>query len=340
MNVLRKMGKTTPLLALGFGLLAATLYGQAAADYASSVPTVEADRSLQFTWVDVDKYPVITAMAFLTGQTRMITGGDDCQLCVWDLTNGTLTSHFAAHEDWVRGVAVSPDGTIIASIGQNGTVKLWNGADLKLKSTFADKVVGAQGIAFSPDGKRLAVCGFDNYVAIFDLNGSSLVGKWKMPGTSNTAVRYSPDGKLLAAVGRDGKVRVWETDSMKVLFDLTSSDRRVYDLAFNTDGRLLAAGGEDSAITVWDTESGATAARFETGVGKTFSLCFCGSYLASGDSLNTIRLWSLKSGKEVARCFGHTGTVAVMEFHPEKNELSSAGFDTTVRFWPLGEIAK
>lgn len=330
--------KMAPLLVLGFVLCAVTLYGQSGADYGSTVPTIEADRTLSFTWADVDKYPVITAMAFLPGKEQMITGGDDCRLCVWDLTNGTLLGHFMAHEDWVRGVAVTADGNLIASVGQNGVVKLWNASDMKLRATFAEKVTGAQGIAFSPDGTRLAICGFDNYVAIFDVAQGTLLGKWKMSGTSNTAIRFSPDGRLLAAAGRDGKVRVWETDSMKVRYDLAASDRRVHDLAFSADGRFLAAGGEDSQVTVWDTNDGKVVIQFATAVGKTFSLCFCGPYLATGDSLNTIRFWNLENGTEAARGFGHTGTVAVMEYHPDKNELSSAGFDTTVRFWPLNEI--
>ena len=125
---------------------------------------------------------------------------------------------------------------------------------------------------------------------------------------------------------------------MKVLRDLSASDRRIHDLAFSPDGALLAAGGEDTAITIWDVTTGQKRAELPTTVGKTFSLCFCGNgLLASGDSLNTIRLWNLADGKEIGRCPGHTGTVAVMRYDAEKNELSSGGFDTTVRFWPLGE---
>lgn len=315
----------------------ASAYGQSVGDYGTQAPKIEADRVLSFSWENVDKYPVITAMAFVPGRAQLLTGGDDCRLCLWNLENGALIQNFVAHEDWIRGLAFSPDGTLFASVGQDGTLKLWNASDFSLKLTFSEKLTGAQGLAFSPDGTKLAICGFEDYVALFNVADGMLLGKWKMPGTSNTVIRYSPDGRLLAAAGRDGTIRVWETGSMKSA-DLSASDRRVLDLAFNANGMLLASGGEDGTLTIWDVATGKKALSIPTTIGKTFSLGFCGPYLASGDSLNSIRIWNLETGREVARCLGHTGTVAVMEFHADDNELTSAGFDTTVRFWPLGTI--
>lgn len=328
-----------PLLVLGLAAAAfSRSAAQTAADYGSGAPTIEADRVLSFAWPDVDKYPVITSMAFVPGGKQLLTGGDDCRISLWNLENGALEHHFLAHEDWVRGVAVSPDGSLVASVGQDGTVKLWNRADLSLKATLPEKVTGAQGFVFSPSGKVLAVSGFEDHIALFDVEKETLLGKWKMPGTSNTVIRYSPDGSLLAATGRSGIIRIWDAATMKVVRDLNASKQRIHDIAFSPDGTLLTAGGEETAITVWDVAAGSRRIEIPTTVGKTFSLCFCGNgLLASGDSLNMIRLWDVADAKEIGRCPGHSGTVAVMRYDAEKNELASGGFDTTVRFWPLGE---
>ncbi len=318
-------------------------------DYGTVVPVIVPEKTLSFNWENVDKYPVVTAVDFMPDGKHLITGGDDCQLCLWDVEKGILLNHFIAHEDWIRGVEVSSDGALVASVGQNGLVKLWNTEDLdperlaqtrsiSERSTFNEKVVGAQGLSFSPDGKKLAISGFESYVAGFEIPSGKVLGKWKMPGTSNTTVAYSPDGSFLAAAGRDGTIRVWDVATKKIKYDLSVSDRRVHTIAFSGDGRLLASGGEDSAIEVWDMQTGQVVAKFETSIGKVYSLCFCGQFLASGDSLNVIRIWDLQSGKEIARGFDHTGTIAAMLYRPETDQLTTAGFDTTIRFWSLAGL--
>ncbi|MBQ3333003.1 MAG: WD40 repeat domain-containing protein [Thermoguttaceae bacterium] len=332
--------------ALGLLTIAALpICGQADVDYGSSVPVINADRTLSFSFENVDKYPVISSVAFATDGSYLVTGGDDCQLYIWNTSTGQMINRIGGQEDWVRGVVISPDGATAASVGQDGQICLWNTADWKKTATFAEKITGAYAIAVSPDGSKIAVSGYDSYIATFDAKSGKLLGKWKMPetgkvlpGTSNTTLSFSPDGSLLAAAGRAGMVRVWDADTMNVKYNLRISERRVHAVTFSGDGRLLATAGEDSVIVVWDMQTGKPAAKFETTIGKTFSLSFCGKYLASGDSLNTIRIWDLASSREVARCFGHTGTVAAMIYRAEDNTLTSAGFDTTARFWSLDSI--
>src|SRR5262245_23997761 len=77
------------------------------------------------------------------------------------LCHGDETYTFRGHAEAVRGVAVSPDGKLLASSSDDGTIKLW---DLNAKSNLAT-LKGHHGpvnaIAFSPDGTALASGGAD-----------------------------------------------------------------------------------------------------------------------------------------------------------------------------------
>lgn len=74
------------------------------------------------------------------------------RLAAWDETGKQLWSHEAAHDGWLRMIAISSAGAI-ATCGKDGFVRLGNAADGKKAAEFAVPQVLA--VAFAPDGKTL-----------------------------------------------------------------------------------------------------------------------------------------------------------------------------------------
>ena len=55
------------------------------------------------------------------------TGG---AIVFWDLDSGQERTRIKAHDDWVSSLSLSPDGQSLASGGMDGTVRLWNLAQI------------------------------------------------------------------------------------------------------------------------------------------------------------------------------------------------------------------
>lgn len=303
----------------------------------NDVPALEQLEIYEFPFENVDLRPVVGALTVAPDKTTIYVGGDDRRVYAWNVATKEVVPVFAELDDWTRALAFSPTVDEIATLTQRGDLKIWNPKSRTLLRSARDKVLGARDFAFSPNGKVIAVCGFESRVYVFNADGLDLRTVWRAPGESSTSIRFSPDGSLLAVGGRNGVVRVWTTENGKVAREFKSTgNRRVRAVAFSPDGSLVAAGGDGSLVEIWNVSTGAKVAETTLGEGRVFSLTFCGpGKIATGDSLNAVRIWDVASKTEIARGVGHTGTVAVLQFDATDSTLLSGGFDTTVVKWKI-----
>jgi hypothetical protein len=152
----------------------------------------------------------------------LVSGGYDGRLLWWDIETRKQIRAVEAHTKWIRKVAVSPDGKLIASVADDMVCRLWNAADGKM----IREMRGHHEQTPHHFSSMLFVCTF------------------------------SPDGRFVAAADKVGHIVVWETGSGKPAQTLEAPGMYTWDpvqrkhsiggvraLAFSADGKYLAAGG-------------------------------------------------------------------------------------------------
>ncbi len=248
-------------------------------------------------------------------------------------TGGSMTLY--GHTASVESVAYSPDGQLLATGSEDGTVKVWDTRTGQLLFPLLGNTSSVYSITFSADGKRLATGNGDGSVRVYDANSGDLLLRLDHP-LSVRSVAFSPDGQWLASGCSDETVRVWDLLTGKLL-PLSGHTGYVSSVAFSPDGKRLASGGLDGTVRLWDTRGGKLLLALPGHSDRVQSVAFSpdGLHLASGSWDNTVKVWDLRTAKLSVSLLGHTKRVYSVCFSPDGQRLASGGWDRNVKVWDL-----
>jgi len=257
-----------------------------------------------------------------------------------DRHGGRLVAALAGHSDAVCSVAYSPDGRILASGSNDGTMRIWDArTGEKIMSPLTSDGSGVYSVVFAPNGERIAsgMCGGAVYV--WDVpTGRTVLQPMVGHSDSVRSVEFSPDGLYLASASRDTTVRLWEAETGRLREIMHGHVGGVNAITFSPDGQILASCGDDQTIRLWNAATGEPAAQpLRDHIDHIYSVTFSpdGTKLASGSKDFTIRLWETQNGKNIATLRGHAAMVRSVQFSPDGRSLVSASDDCSVRLWTL-----
>jgi WD40 repeat protein/DNA-binding SARP family transcriptional activator len=246
------------------------------------------------------------------------------------------------HPEAGSAIAVSPDGRLLATGSDAGSVTFWDVATRKPVGRGLALAHAALWLAFSPDGRRLVTAEgkyadarpIDKALQVWDVDTRQPVD---LPFSGHTGAinvaAFSPDGAILATGGNDARVVLHDPRTGATLGQPLGVGSYVYRLTFSPDGRRLGVGTQDGSCLVFDVSSGAQVASLPS-PGFLCSVLFSpdGRRLATlgGD---TARVWDAATFQPVGppmqpQIGGMHGA-----FSPDGKLLAITGFDAIVGLW-------
>ncbi len=220
-------------------------------------------------------------------------------------SNGRLVRRITDHEGDVNGIAWSEDGTLFATVGNDGNLFLYRTSDWAKTGT--RKSIGSLVAAgFSTHLGLVFACERNEF-----MRGSNVLNIWQLADDSQHEILTDPtdwteglavssDSNLVAVACRDWHVYVWDLKARKLLHRLRGGAgiEHVSAVAFAHHSPLLAACDRDGSVRVFDAQSGTQLPALESTPAKPEAIAFSPDdrLLAVGTRSNATHCYEFHGG--------------------------------------------
>ncbi|KAL8721285.1 MAG: hypothetical protein Q9225_001989 [Loekoesia sp. 1 TL-2023] len=237
---------------------------------------------------------------------RAVTGSDDTSLVFYHGAPFKFNTSLRKHQRFVYGVAFSPDGSSLVSVGADKQIFLYDGktGEAKTEIGAGEHKGSIFSVSWAKDSKKFVTSSADQTVKIWDAEAGKAIQTWRM--------------------GEEGKVSVPD-HQVGVVWPAGRSDGLIISLNLSGDLTYLSEGNQAPQRVVHGHDKNITAiAASESKASE--------PTLFTGSSDGRICSWETSTGKaEPIDGDGHSNYVSAIASTPA-GQICSVGWDDTLRF--------
>ncbi|MCH7987876.1 MAG: DUF4034 domain-containing protein [Planctomycetes bacterium] len=242
-----------------------------------------------------------TCLDFSPKTMILVVGTGDGQLLLWDFDR-RRRGQLGGHRSKIADVRFSPSGKLIASVGYDRQLIIWNLETGRIQKQVVKAYGGTlRAVAFSSDDKLVAIAGRGGKIIIRDTQTGETKTEWVVQARATiNSVTFLPGDKRVATGDYAGRIKVWDIASKKLIASTKPHTTYVNELSVSPDGKSLAIA-----------------------IG-----------MAKGTRPGGAYLWNMDSKSKPVPLKGQTFAVNAIRFSTSGKTIATGSYDWSIRIWP------
>ncbi|MCK4414438.1 MAG: TIR domain-containing protein [Candidatus Eisenbacteria sp.] len=253
-----------------------------------------------------------------------------------------LERELTGHGNWVRSVAVSPDGKWAASGSDDKTVRVWDLETGECRATMEGHTAAVWSVAITSDGTQIISGARDDSFRMWDAARHTANRVTELRDCWPQGLVPLRDGNRFLLGGPGGRIRsekradlaLWDAQSDSPMWESFAADG-VRSVAVDRAEKRVLSGGR-RGLQEWNLDTGERLATLKGHSADVRSVQITpdGRFAVSGSDDTTVKVWDLETGICVGTLEGHQASVHSVAISPDGALIASTGFtDETVRLW-------
>ncbi len=245
---------------------------------------------------------------------------------------------FLGHQDIVRGIALSKDGSLIYSGGDDGRLLVWSSRDSHEKPlSLNTNGLAKKGIRCVAVQNNAVLAGTADGVVLFWDKAEKGVLPQSIPAHNGIINNVSfISGNRMVIAGSDGFIEIWNLKDLTTMMFFNQMGAAVKDIAISGDGTKLACADQTGLVKIFKvSQFNDKPVVLQTNKSiQSIALNSNGTMLLSGDGDGMINLWDLSDQNEKPLEFSdHRSAITLINYSPDDKSFASSSYDNTIRIW-------
>jgi WD40 repeat protein len=160
-----------------------------------------------------------------------------------------------AHMGGINDLQLNPQGTLLATAGGDGIVKIWNVKEQKVMHSLSVGRTSCNSVAFSSDSKYLFAAG-NSHICKIEVQSGTILRQAEVEGYT-PSICISRNQQLLAIATWNGLVQILDTDSLKLRYTFPKNEPFLTAIAFASDSKSIFIPDRDHMIQQIELKTGA-----------------------------------------------------------------------------------